>query len=149
MSETSSCLNNRCFTVTDGKVAHCPVCGAPTWSSRQVRMRGWVLVTTGLFLAAFIGGVLWFIAPLMLRPLAEGSDDAAAIPFVFALCIGLIAAGLAATATGALQVTTGRRNRRGSLAILAIVALSIVAAWIAIGLLGGGVRGPVPVPVPV
>jgi len=120
--------------------------GALTMSSRQVRLRGWVLLGTGLFLVAFIGVVLWFIVPLMLRPLPEGSDDGPAMTlFVLALLGGLIAAGLAAAVTGALQVRTGRRNRRGALALLAIIAFSMAAAWIAVGLLGGGVRGPVPV----
>jgi hypothetical protein len=145
MAETSSCLNNRCFTVTEGNVAHCPACGAPTMSSRQVRVRGWVLIAVGLFLAVFMGVVLWFIAPMMLRPLPEGSDDAAAIPFVFALCGGLIACGLAAAVNGVLQVRTGRRNRRGLTVMLAIIAITMLAAWIGVGLLGGGVRGPVPV----
>lgn len=123
------------------------MCGAPTMNSRQVRLRGWVLIATGLFLVAFTGGIIRFIVQLMQGPLPEGSDGQPAMTaFVFALLGGLIAIGLAAAAAGVAQVRTGRRSRRGLTAFLTVFAIVMLVAWIGIGLLGGGVRGPVRVP---
>jgi hypothetical protein len=101
---------------------------------RNIRVRGWVLVSVGLFLVVFMGAIAWNVAPLMLHPGEERagstftgtSADAELALAIFAL---VILFGLLSVANGAWMIAKGRQNRAFVILSLAIAGILFAIGW--------------------
>lgn len=142
MAEISTCISHRCLYSQAGSASVCPRCGAAMWPTRSWRIRGWVLIGTGLFLIGFVLALLWFIVPLVLRG-EEGVDGARftgdwnVAAFMFGLFALLLAFGAGAVAGGVKQVRTGRRSAGMIKLMLVLTAVLMIGGWGGMLLLGG------------
>ena len=82
---------------------------------RSWRVRGWMLLVLGLFLAAFMGAIAASMAPTMMRPGIEiggttftgTADEAQTYFLLFGIVIAL---GLLSAVNGLFMIATGRRS---------------------------------------
>lgn len=98
--------------------ANCPRCGKKKFfTSKNIRIRGGIVIASGLFIAGLIGAVAVFVGIMLVgaandpsssRRLAENELTLLAIYGFFAL---LICMGLYFVATGTWMVAFGKRNR--------------------------------------
>jgi hypothetical protein len=101
-------------------------------------VRGWILLSLGLFLVVIMGIVSMSIAPQMLRPGEEiggtvftGTKEQARS--IVALFAAVIAFGATSIAYGLFIIVTGRQSRAFIAASLAIAALLY---WLGMGIKG-------------
>jgi hypothetical protein len=116
--------------------SHCPRCGAGLQSRRWSRRFGWGMLACGLIITAIIGAVIFYTAPMLLRPGvsvggARFSGTAAQASFVLGV-FGIVAIfGVTAAAYGLWQIRTGRRNKKVIYFVLALAGvLWLIAASI-------------------
>lgn len=128
-----------CGYETYESASFCAQCGA-RMPRRWSRRYGWVLLLCGLLITGTIGAVLYYTAPLLLRPGVSigGSrfSGTAAQASVILGILGMVALfGVTATAYGLWQIKTGRRNRKvvyfvvGLAALLYLIAAAIHVYW--------------------
>ena len=113
----------------------CPRCGGGMMTRRWARRLGWPLVACGLFITAVIGAVIFYTAPLLLHPgrTIDGSrftGDRATAVAILGIFAVVLAFGLTATAYGAWQVKTGKRDRRVMTAMLVLWTILIAVAYV-------------------
>ena len=129
-----------CGHETYESASFCTQCGARMQSRRSSRRYGWVLLVCGLLITSTIGAVLYYTAPLLLRPgLSIGGSrfsGTAAQASVILGILGMVALfGVTAAAYGLWQIKTGRRNRKvvyfvvGLAALLYLIAAAIHVYW--------------------
>jgi MFS family permease len=126
--EANSCF--KCDFETTIPLAECPRCGSRMLTAKHIRRLGWVLIATGIFLAAFMAVLIILIAGIVAQ-----SDNPAATtrfsgtPFQAAMILGLLglvlAFGLACIIAGVYQIRHGRRNKK----------LIRITLWLAFALL--------------
>jgi hypothetical protein len=105
---------------------------------RSWRVRGWMLLALGLFLAAFMGIIAMNMAPTMSQPGVEidgttftGTAEQAQ---TFFLLFGIvIALGLLSAVNGLFMIATGRRSTAFMVLTLAGGVLLILLAWSILG----------------
>jgi predicted nucleic acid-binding Zn ribbon protein len=135
MAEISTCLSPVCGATAEGNVTKCPECGWAMRSSRNLRVRGGVLLACGLFLLGLMGWITWIMTPSLLYPGEEAGgmtftgkpDQARMILWLF---WAVITFGAVATVNGLYQLATGRKNRALVLVSLGLAAIIVVAAWL-------------------
>jgi len=116
--------------------SHCPRCGTMMQSRRWSRRFGWGLFVCGLIITCLIGAVIYFTAPMMLRPgVSIGgtrfSGTAGQARFILGI-FGIVATfGMTAMLYGLWQIRTGRRDKR---VIYFVVGLGAVLWLIAMGM---------------
>ena len=102
---------------------------------RNIKVRGWVLIALGLFLAVFMGSIALVLLPAMLSPGKEmdggvtftgTAADAEFARTIFAL---VILFGLVGIAAGVHMVVRGRPNRAFTSVILLIAVILFGIAW--------------------
>ena len=137
MSQTSTCLSPKCRQTVEGEVPRCPTCGTRMRTPTSVRRVGWLLLFLGVFLIVFMGWIALSTAPMMLRPGVEVADgsrftgDADQGRMIMGLFGAVIAFGVATAIGGVVQIRTGKRNPKvtvaivGMFAVLAVVALAV------------------------
>lgn len=139
MADLSTCNSPTCAVTVEGRLDHCPKCGGPMRAVRESRARGWILLFLGLFLILLMGGILWYLAPSMLRPGAEMADGPSfsgtpeQARTALALFGAVILFGLVATANGLFIIKTGRQSW-----VFVAVALVVAAilVWIGYSIMG-------------
>lgn len=110
------CFNCNYESVTAEEI--CPKCRRNKFfTSNNIRVRGVVVILSGLFIAGLVGGIAVFVGMLLLgsdndpssaRRLAENEATLLAIYAFFAL---LICVGLYFVAVGGWMLAFGKRNR--------------------------------------
>lgn len=116
-------------------IKECPHCGQGAHPPRTGKLRGWLQILLGLFLAGFMGLITLNLAPQMLRPgvAGDGGGRFTGTAEQGLLIIGLfgliITFGLGSVAAGIWQLATGRRNKWIMALMLALFALVMLAAW--------------------
>lgn len=109
----------------------------------SVRRAGWLLVFLGTFLVLFMGWIAASSARMMLNPGVEVGDgsrftgDAGQGRMIMGLFGAVIAFGVAAALGGVLQIRTGKRNPKVTVAIVGVFAVLAVVALLATNALGG------------
>jgi len=123
------------YVVTAESVNHCPQCGRAVRPPQTGKLRGWLQILLGLFLAGFMGLITFNLAPQMLRPGVAGdgggrftgtAEQGLLIMGLFGL---IITFGLGSVAAGLWQLATGRRNKWIMALMLGLFALLMLAAW--------------------
>lgn len=138
--EISTCLSPLCGITVEGALRKCPKCGWAMRGTRNVRMRGWVLLACGLFLVLFMGAITWNMLPTLIEPeraFEEGTftgtpDQAASFLNLFLLVIGFGALG---TVNALYMIVTGRQNRWF---VIATLALAAILYWFGTTIIQGG-----------
>jgi phosphoglycerol transferase MdoB-like AlkP superfamily enzyme len=139
MADQSTCMSPLCGISVEGNEKKCPQCGWAMRGTRNIRIRGWVLLVCGLFLVLFMGAITWNMLPMLLRPeqaIAAGTftgtpDQARTFLNLFLLVILFGALG---TVNALYMISTGSQNRWfviGTLVLAAILygfAYSIIHA---------------------
>jgi hypothetical protein len=107
---------------------------APRFTPRQVRVVGSILLVIGALLAAGVALLLANIAPTLLHPGESiggtrftGSADLGFM--VIGLLGWIVLDGLAFAGIGIHQLSTGRRNKWLLYLGIAMIAITVVAAW--------------------
>jgi hypothetical protein len=136
MADQSTCLSPLCGITIDGSDKKCPKCGWAMRGTRNIRIRGWVLLVLGLFIVLFMGTITWKMSPMLLYPEqanAEGTftgTPAQARTFLN-LFLMVILFGALGTANAAYMIVTGRQNRWFVIGTLALAAaLYLFSYWI-------------------
>ena len=134
MAETSTCLSPACGVTVEGSFTKCPECGWAMRGPRNIRIRGWVLVGLGLFLAVFMGAITWYVAPMMLHPGKEFDGTTfegkpSDVEFAFTIFGLVILFGLLSIANGAWMIIKGRQNRLFQIVSLGIAAILFAIGW--------------------
>lgn len=133
MSETTyTCF--KCGYTTNEAATVCPKCGKRMFSSRSIRVRGWLQVVCGLFLLGMMGTITYKLAPSMLGiyTTEDGGrftgtpEQAKMILSVFGLVIGF---GFMSMLSGLWQIVTGRRNKWIFIFMLAFIAILVFYSW--------------------
>jgi len=136
MADQSTCLSPLCGITIEGSEKKCPKCGWAMRGTRNIRIRGWLLLVCGLFLVLFMGGITWKLSPMLLHPeqaYADGTftgtpDQARTFLNLFLMVILFGALG---TANALYMISTGRPNRRFVIGTRGrAVALYAFAYWI-------------------
>lgn len=143
MTQTSICLSPKCRKTMEGEVARCPDCGTRMRTPASVRRAGWLLVFLGTFLVLFMGWIAASSARMMLNPGVEvgdgsrftGSTDQGQM--IMGLFAVVIAFGMATAIGGALQIRSGKRNPKVTVAIVGLFAVLAVVALLVKNALGG------------
>ena len=134
MADISTCLSPLCGATAEGTLTKCPRCGWAMRGTRNIRRRGWVLLTCGLFLVGLMGAVTWNMLPTLLYPeraYAEGTftstpDEARTFLNLFLL---VILFGALAIVNALYMIRTGRQSRWFVLATLGLAVLLYVLGW--------------------
>jgi hypothetical protein len=136
MAEQSTCLSPLCGITIEGSEKKCPKCGWAMRGTRNIRIRGWLLLVCGLFLVLFMGAITWNMLPMLLYPeqaIAAGRftgtpDQARTFLSLFLMVILFGALG---TVNATYMITTGRQNRWFVIVTLVLAAaLYGFAYWI-------------------
>jgi hypothetical protein len=142
MADQSTCLSPLCGITIEGSEKKCPKCGWAMRSSRNIRVRGWVLLCCGLFLVLFMGWIALTLLPGLLRPGVDydGStftgtkDDSRMILAIFGLVILFGAFG---TVNAIYMIATGRQNRVFVIITLLLAAALAILVWVTTPMLRG------------
>ncbi len=134
MADQSTCLSPLCGITIEGSDRKCPKCDWAMRSSRNIRMRGWLLLCCGLFLVLFMGWIAWSLWPSLARPgiaYENGSftgtkDQAQLILGLFAL---IILFGAVGTVNALYMIVSGRQSRVFVIVTLLLAAGIVAAAW--------------------
>lgn len=99
------------------------------------RLRGWMLIAAGLFLALMMGAILWHLGPLMLRPGVEIDGTTFTGTAVQArLFLGLMAVvglfGALCVLNGIHILATGHVSLTGARFFLVLLLLLSGVAWL-------------------
>ena len=109
----------------------------------SVRRAGWLLVFLGTFLVLFMGWIAASSARMMLNPGVEVGDgsrftgSADQGQMIMGLFAVVIAFGMAIAIGGALQIRSGKRNPKVTVAIVGLFAVLAVVALLVKNALGG------------
>jgi len=123
----------KCSYEADTAETRCPRCGRPFKSSKNIRVRGGILVFLGVFLILFMGGIALFVSYLVFG----GSNPDAAAKFrgegfqlllIYGIFGCVMLFGLASLITGIFQLITGRRNQFLVWLMMGLVFLLIISA---------------------
>jgi hypothetical protein len=134
MADQSTCLSPLCGITIEGSEKKCPKCGWAMRSSRNIRVRGWILLCCGLFLVLFMGWIAWALSPMLLYPeraISEGSFTGTpeqAHTF-FNLFLMVILFGALGTVNAIYMISTGRQNRWFVIGTLVLAAALFVFAY--------------------
>jgi hypothetical protein len=135
MADQSTCLSPLCGITVEGSQKKCPQCGWAMRSSRNIRIRGWVLLGCGLFLVLFMGGITWSLLPTLLHPQVayengrfNGNQDQARM--ILALFGAVILFGAVGTVNALYMITTGRQSRVFVIVTLLLAVVIVAAAWL-------------------
>jgi hypothetical protein len=135
MADQSTCLSPLCGITVEGSQKKCPKCGWAMRSSRNIRIRGWVLLGCGLFLVLFMGGITWNLLPTLLHPQVayekgrfNGNQDQARM--ILALFGAVILFGAVGTVNALYMITTGRQSRVFVIVTLLLAVAIVAAAWL-------------------
>lgn len=115
--------------------SRCPQCGGGMQTRRWSRRFGWGMLACGLFITVLIGAVLYYTAPMLLRPgVSTGGARFSGTPgqalFVFAI-LGVVGVfGVTALLYGVWQIRTGRANLKIAGFLAGIFALLLLVAVI-------------------
>jgi hypothetical protein len=134
MADQSTCLSPLCGITIEGSEKKCPQCGWAMRGTRNIRIRGWILLLCGLFLVLFMGAIAWNLSPMLLYPeraIAEGSftgtpEQARTFLNLFLLVILFGALG---TANALYMISTGRQNRWFVIGTLVLAAILYAFAY--------------------
>jgi uncharacterized paraquat-inducible protein A len=125
----------KCNFRGDVAEAKCPRCGKVLRTAKNIRIRGIVLVVTGLFLIVMMAGLAIFIGALMTNAAHDPAtarkiaDQGAMLTAVYAL-FGVIALfGLNGLVMGTWQIVFGRRNRVFIWIMFGLLALILIACF--------------------
>jgi hypothetical protein len=135
MADQSTCMSPACGITVEGSFTQCPQCGWAMRGPRNIKVRGWVLIALGLFLALFMGSIALVLLPAMLSPGKEMdggvtfTGTAADAEFVWTIFALVILFGLVGIAAGVHMVVRGRPNRAFTSVILLIAAILFGIAW--------------------
>ena len=134
MADQSTCLSPLCGITVEGSEKKCPQCGWAMKSSRNIRIRGWVLLFCGLFLVLFMGWIAWSLLPTLLRPGVDyengrfnGTRDQAQM--ILALFGAVILFGAVGTANALYMIATGRQSRVFVIVTLLLAVAIVAVAW--------------------
>jgi hypothetical protein len=135
MADISTCLSPICNATAEGNVAKCPQCGWAMRSSRNIRMRGVLLLLCGVLLLGLMGAITWNMTPLLLHAGEEvdGSTFEAKpeqARMVLILFWAILAFGAVAAANGTYQIISGRKSRAMVLISLLLATAVIAYAWL-------------------
>jgi hypothetical protein len=134
MADQSTCLSPLCGITVEGSEKKCPKCGWAMRGTRNIRIRGWVLLVCGLFLLLFMGAITWNMLPMLLYPeqaIAAGTftgtpDQARTFLNLFLLVMLFGALG---TVNALYMVSTGRQNRWFVIGTLLLAAILYAFAY--------------------
>ena len=129
-----------CGYETYEPASFCTQCGAGMQSRRWSRRYGWMLLACGLLITGTIGAVLFYTAPLLLRPgVSIGGSRFSGTSAQASVILGILGTvalfGVTAAAYGLWQIKTGRRNRKvvyfvvGLAGLLYLIAAAIYVYW--------------------
>lgn len=132
--DLSKCYS--CGFETHKFVSHCPQCGGSMQSRRWSRRFGWMLFACGLFITCLIGAVIYYTAPMLLRPGVDIGDTrfggrAGQAAFVLGIFGIVFTFGVTALVYGLWQVKTGRRSKKvvyfavGLVVVVGLMALAL------------------------
>jgi hypothetical protein len=135
MADQSTCLSPLCGITIEGSEKKCPKCGWAMRGTRNIRMRGWLLLACGLFLVLFMGWIAWNLFPSLVRPGVDyengtftgTKDQAQMILGLFGLVILFGALG---TVNATYMIVTGRQNRVFVIVTLLLAVALAVFAWL-------------------
>jgi hypothetical protein len=134
MADQSTCLSPLCGITIEGSEKKCPKCGWAMRSSRNIRMRGWLLLVCGLFLVLFMGGITLNMLPTLAHPeqaIAAGTftgtpEQARTFLNLFLMVILFGALG---TVNALYMILTGRQNRWFVIGTLVLAVILGVFAY--------------------
>jgi hypothetical protein len=135
MADISTCLSPICDATAEGNVAKCPQCGWAMRSSRNIRMRGVLLLLWGVLLLGLMGAITWNMMPVLLHAGEEvGGSTFEAKPeqahMVLTLFWAILAFGAVEAANGTYQIITGRKSRAMMLVSFLLAVGVIAYAWL-------------------
>lgn len=136
MADRSTCLSPLCGITIAGSARICPQCGWAMRSSRNIRVRGGLVLACGLFLALFMGWIAWSLLPSLARPgviyengtFAGTGGQARLILLLFA---AVVLFGLVGILNGLYMIASGRQNRWFVLVTFVLAAIVAGVAWVA------------------
>ncbi|HEV2818338.1 MAG TPA: hypothetical protein VGW40_14090 [Allosphingosinicella sp.] len=134
MADRSTCLSPMCGVTIEGSHRTCPQCGWAMHGTRNIRVRGWVLLACGLFLVLLMGTITWNMLPTLLYPeraIEVGTftgtpEQAANFLQLFLLVILFGALGIV---NALYMIAAGRQNRWFVIATLLLAALLYAFAY--------------------
>lgn len=134
MADISTCLSPLCGATAEGTLTKCPKCGWAMRGTRNIRLRGWVLLACGLFLVLFMGAITWNMLPTLLYPeraYAEGTytGTPGEARMFLDLFLVVILFGALGTVNALYMIRTGRQNRWFVLATLGLAGLLYIFGW--------------------
>jgi uncharacterized paraquat-inducible protein A len=105
----------RCSYETDTSETICPRCGKTLKSSKNLRVRGGILIACGGFLIVFVTAIAGFLAYLffggvMKVPQAEAAKTGMMMFLIFGLLGFIVLFGILALINGIYMLKTGRRS---------------------------------------
>jgi heme/copper-type cytochrome/quinol oxidase subunit 3 len=103
----------KCDFEADTSATVCPRCGKTLKSSRNLRLRGGIMIFTGGFLILFMGAIAAFIGYLVFFSSSRSNFTGTRneLILIFSVFGFVILFGVVALATGACQLISGRRNQ--------------------------------------
>ena len=140
MADRSTCLSPLCGITAEGAHRKCPQCGWAMRGTRNIRVRGWVLLACGLFLVLVMGAITWNMLPTLRYPeraIEAGTytgtpEQATEFLNLFLLVILFGALG---TVNALYTIATGRQNRWF---VIATLALAAILYWFGYTIISGG-----------
>jgi hypothetical protein len=134
MADQSTCLSPLCGLTIEGSEKKCPKCGWAMRGTRNIRIRGWVLLCCGLFIVLFMGAITVNMLPMLAHPeeaIAAGTftgtpDQARTFLNLFLMVILFGALG---TANALYMIVTGRQNRWFVIGTLGLAVILFLFAY--------------------
>jgi hypothetical protein len=122
----------KCDYEADTAETRCPRCGKVLRSSRNLRIRGGILVCTGAFLILFMGGIAGFVGYLIWGGGAPGAaakfhGEEVKILAIFGLFGLVMLIGGVSLLTGLYQLIYGRRSQVMVWVMMFLVVVLVVA----------------------
>ncbi|HEX8193487.1 MAG TPA: hypothetical protein VF552_11375 [Allosphingosinicella sp.] len=135
MADYSTCTDPTCGTTVEGRPPACPTCAKPMRRLGESKIRGGVLIATGLFLVLFPAWIWWYLWDMLRNPGVDfggsrftgTSGDAELIMLLFSALMLFGACGLA---YGIYMVTTGRESSGFRNAIFALLGLLVAVGGV-------------------